>query len=308
MKMNVLTLLAACPLALAACSADNQNVKTETATRALTGTLDTATLGGLSRIIAIDTREGAYDATVDPNGAFTVEVPVGRSVVLYVLDETLTPVREVHFDAGGGARTSVLPVAGAPAGAADDTAVSLGRVHGVEGVEDEADCEDNPLEDVDSDDDGVDDLEDSDDDGDDIEDAADDDDDGDEIDDDAEFDAVAADEDDADLDGVEDDADDDDDDGPGAGRGRRGHHEDDDDAEDDDGEDDDGEDNDDDENRGEEVQPEEGDDDENRGEEVDEEGAEDADPASPEDADEPGESDDPASPEDADEPGESDDA
>ncbi|MFZ4735434.1 MAG: hypothetical protein ACOYM9_05800 [Bradymonadia bacterium] len=315
MKMNVLTLLAACPLALAACSADNQNVKTETATRALTGTLDTATLGGLSRIIAIDTREGAYDATVDPNGAFTVEVPVGRSVVMYVLDETLTPVREVHFDAGGGARTSVLPVAGAPAGAADDTAVSLGRVHGVEGVDDEADCEDNPLEDVDSDDDGIDDLEDSDDDGDDIEDAADDDDDGDEIDDDAEFDAVAADEDDADLDGVEDDADENDDDGPGAGRGRRGHHEDNDDGEDDDdGEDGDDEDDDenrgeevqpeegdDDENRGEEVQPEEGDDDENRGEEVDEEGAEDEDPASPEDADEPGESDDPASPEDADE-------
>jgi hypothetical protein len=289
MKRNVLILLASCPMALAACSAENENLKTETPTRAVTGTLNSASLEGLSRIVAIDTRDGAYDGIVDANGSFAIDVPVGRSVVMYVLDEALKPVREVQFDAGGAARTSILPVAGAPAGASDDSPVSLGAVQAVAGSEDEAECEDSPLEDVDSDDDGIDNLKDEDDDGDDVEDEADEDDDGDELDDDADFEAVADEGDDADLDGVEDDADEDDDDGPGAGRGRgqrREHHEDEAADDEDDDADDDADDDDADEHHGEEGED-DADDDEHHGEEGEDDADDDESEAPEADEDEP---------------------
>gem|GEM_PF-2879961 len=203
---------------LAACSAENPAAQAPS--RTVSGALDATSLAGLSHVVAIDTVSGAYTARVDASGAFSVEVPLGRSVVLYVLDDALTPVRAVVFDAGDGAQTRVLPVTAGLAGVATARPISLGEVSAVDGTTDEAHASGTPHDDVDSDDDGVSNYDDSNDDDDALDDSADSDDDGDDLDDDARFDAVARRHDDSDLDGVEDERDDDDSDGPGAHR----HH------------------------------------------------------------------------------------
>ena len=216
MKRPSLALLFAVTSMLAACSGENPAARAPN--RTVTGALDAQSLVGLSHVVAIDTVSGAYTARVDASGAFSVEVPLGRSVVFYVLDDALTPVRAVVFDAGDGAQTRVLPVTAGLAGVATARPISLGEITAVEGTDDEAHASGTPHDDVDSDDDGVSNYDDSNDDDDALDDSADSDDDGDDLDDDARFDAVARQDEDADLDGIEDERDDDDSDGPGAHR------------------------------------------------------------------------------------------
>lgn len=213
----------------------------ESADRALRGSAP----DGATDIFAIDTagRAAHADAT---SGEFTVALEPGAPVVLFVAlaDGTIAPLT---FDNGLGGRQSRIPDFSGTVDLGQLTVVDLSGQRNGEGTV-EAESEENPLDGIDSDDDGESDLEDTDDDDDGSDDDEDADDDGDgEDDDEQDLDADddgspdAADDDDDD-DGIEDESDEDHQDADDDGVEDSEDADDDNDGEDDAGSEDDGED------------------------------------------------------------------
>lgn len=186
--------LACLMMALASCGGTAGTVTSTgsaSSTRTISGEIPASTSAGLTRalstgscaadtIIATDTLGTAQSADVSSEDcSFTITLTTGKSyVIAFVLDDEF--VATLTFDSGiAGFSSSVLPLSGGDSTVALGTITLSGKI---------ALPEANPLDFVDSDDDGVNDSDDADDDADGTEDEA---------------------EDDCDLDGVIDDHDDD---------------------------------------------------------------------------------------------------
>lgn len=192
-------------------------------TRGVSGRVQAAAGVTVTEVVALASHAGAptdvYRAAVDAQGAFRLELPKGQRYVLQLMAGDAA-IGNIRFAASaGGPFTSLLSMAGAP-GASDEAEdeaeaeddVELGDVQSA--GDSDYDTENEPLDQVDSDDDGDSDYADADDDDDGVDDEADEDDDDDGVDDaDEDFDSDddgATDEVDSDddNDGIEDDADD----------------------------------------------------------------------------------------------------
>ncbi|MDP2342378.1 MAG: hypothetical protein Q8O67_15590 [Deltaproteobacteria bacterium] len=160
--------------------------------RALLGTAP----AGSSEVLVVDTDGQAFRASPEADGAFRVAILSRLPVTVFVVADE-TRVLRVASTSGGAPSLTTLPAWDGPISTAQLSTAGASDVE----------AEDNPLEQIDSDDDGESDLED-----------ADDDDDGESDDVDGDDDGSGADDDDEDLDSDDDGApdlcdDDDDDDG-----------------------------------------------------------------------------------------------
>lgn len=188
------TLIGVCVVLLAACSSAGTSGTsdasgTNSTTRSVTGALTSGSTAALKfavsdscladTVIFTDTSAQAESAAVTEDCSFDMPLNIGKSYSIgFVLNDTF--IASLAFDSGSaGFTSSTLPIVGS------DTAIDLGRITIAGNL---ATPEANPLGQIDSDDDGIDDLSDDDDDGDGT---------GDDI------------EDDCDLDGIIDDNEDD---------------------------------------------------------------------------------------------------
>lgn len=216
MRNSILcTLLSLVAIAAVGCSSESTEGPTAQGSRALTGRIQPAAGVNVTEVAALVSHAGAptdvYRAPVDAQGVFRLELPKGERYVLQLMSGE-TAVGNIRFaSSSAGALTSILPMASVPGGAgatpqAEDVSepdVELGDVSSAGGSD--YDSANEPLDQVDSDDDSVSDFDDDDDDDDGEADDEDEDDDGDGVDDsDEDFDN--------DDDGASDDVDDDDDD------------------------------------------------------------------------------------------------
>lgn len=187
MRSFALLLVASSALALFGCN----NVSS--GSRDLTGTVQSSGQA-ITKVIAVNagTSEVAQTGAVDAAGAFRLSLPTGNRYIVYFSDGT-TKVGVLQFNDGNGGKTSLLPMESAPAAGStpqdasdgSDDDVGLGDVSD-DNSDGAYEPSDDPLDQVDSDDDGASDADDADDDNDGVDDSDDGDDDGNGVDDSAE--------------------------------------------------------------------------------------------------------------------------